>query len=83
VLPSTWVDRRTVHRRLANEGATFTGLVEAVRRELAERYVKDPHRSLAEVSLLLGFSAPSGFSRWYRQRFKAKPSEQRARSERR
>jgi transcriptional regulator GlxA family with amidase domain len=54
-----------------------------VRLELAERYVKDPHRSLAEVSLLLGFSAPSGFSRWYRQRFKAKPSEQRARSGRR
>jgi AraC-like DNA-binding protein len=77
------VDRRTVHRRLANEGATFSGLVEAVRLELAERYVKDPHRSLAEVSLLLGFSAPSGFSRWYRQRFKAKPSEQRARSGRR
>ena len=35
-------------------------------------------RSLAEVSSLLGFSAPSGFSRWYRQRFKAKPSEQRS-----
>ena len=77
------IDRRTVHRRLANEGATFSELVEAVRRELAQRYVKDPHRSLAEVSLLLGFSAPSGFSRWYRQRFKAKPSEQRARAGRR
>ena len=74
------VDRRTVHRRLANEGETFSGLVDAVRRELAERYVEDPNRSLAEVSLLLGFSAPSGFSRWYRQRFKAKPSEQRART---
>jgi AraC-like DNA-binding protein len=77
------IDRRTIHRRLANEGATFSGLVEAVRLELADRYVKDPHRSLAEVSLLLGFSAPSGFSRWYRQRFKAKPSEQRARAGRR
>ncbi len=77
------IDRRTVHRRLAHEGATFSGLVEAVRRELAQRYVKDPHRSLAEVSLLLGFSAPSGFSRWYRQRFKMKPSEQRAHAGRR
>ncbi len=77
------IDRRTVHRRLANEGATFSELVEAVRLELAERYVKDPHRPLAEVSLLLGFSAPSGFSRWYRQRFKRTPSEQRARTGRR
>ena len=72
------IDRRTIHRHLAREGKTFSGLVEAVRRELAERYVKEPHRSLAEVSSLLGFSAPSGFSRWYRQRFKAKPSERRA-----
>ncbi len=73
------IDRRTIHRHLAHEGETFSGLVDAVRRELAERYVKDRHRSLAEVSSLLGFSAPSGFSRWYRQRFKKKPSERRAR----
>ena len=59
------------------------GLVDAVRRELAERYLKDRHRSLAEVSSLLGFSAPSGFSRWYRQHFKAKPSAHRARVARR
>jgi AraC-like DNA-binding protein len=72
------IDRRTIHRRLAREGETFSGLVEAVRRELAERYVREHHRSLAEVSALLGFAAPSGFSRWYRQRFRAKPSERRA-----
>jgi AraC-like DNA-binding protein len=77
------IDRRTIHRRLTQEGKTFSDVVEAVRRELAERYVKDRHRSLAEISLLLGFSAPSGFSRWYRQRFKAAPSEQRARVRRR
>ena len=29
------IDRRTIHRRLANEGETFSDLVEAVRRELA------------------------------------------------
>ena len=74
------IDKRTIHRRLARNGESFSGLVEAVRRELAERYVSDPHRSLAEVSLLLGFSAPTGFSRWYRQHFKAKPSERRNRS---
>jgi AraC-like DNA-binding protein len=77
------VDRRTIHRRLAREGETFSGLVEAVRRELAERYVKDRHRPLNEISSLLGFSAPSGFSRWYRQRFKARPSERRTRTARR
>ena len=72
-------DRRTIHRHLVREGETFSGIVDALRRELAERYLNEGHRSLAEVSSLLGFSAPSAFSRWYRQQFKAKASERRAR----
>jgi AraC-like DNA-binding protein len=63
------VDRRTIHRRLAQEQQTFSGLVDAVRRELASRYLADRKRTLAEISGLLGFAAPSGFSRWYRQQF--------------
>src|SRR5262249_17969884 len=73
------VDRRTVHRRLAREGSSFSDVVETVRRELAERYIKDARRPLAEVSSLLGFSAPSGFSRWYRRQFSDKPSGGRVR----
>jgi AraC-like DNA-binding protein len=63
------VDRRTIHRRLSREGHSFTDIVDAVRRELATRYMSDRQRTLAEISSLLGFSAPSGFSRWYRQQF--------------
>jgi AraC-like DNA-binding protein len=63
------VDRRTVHRRLACEGRTFSAIVAEVRREFAVRYMKESHRTLAEVSSLLGFAAPSGFSRWYRREF--------------
>ena len=72
------VDRRTVHRHLAREGQTFSGVVEAVRRELAARYVRDQRRSLADVSALLGFGAPSSFSRWYRQCFGVNPARERA-----
>ena len=71
------INRRTIHRRLAAEGQTFSAIVDAVRRELAPRYMQDDHRTLAEVSLLLGFSAPSGFSRWYRRQFGDKPSQRR------
>ncbi len=71
------VDRRTIHRRLAKEGESFSSIVDAVRRELAERYLAD-RRSLAEVSMLLGFSAPSGFSHWYRRQHAASPSSRRA-----
>ena len=74
------VDRRTIHRHLAREHQTFSGMVDAVRRELAERYMKDRDRSLADVSLLLGFAAPSGFSRWYRRQFSDRASKARARA---
>ena len=73
------IDRRTVHRRLAGAGDTFSGIVDAVRRELAERYVGNGVRSLAEISSLLGFAAPSGFTRWYRKQFDRPPSRRRTR----
>ena len=69
------VDRRTIHRRLAAEGETYSGVVDAVRRELALRYLDHGERPLAEISMLLGFAAPSGFTRWYRKCFGAAPSK--------
>ncbi len=68
------VDRRTIHRHLASEGEMFSGIIDDVRRELATRYLDNRARSLAEVSSMLGFSEPSGFSRWYRRQFSRKPS---------
>jgi AraC-like DNA-binding protein len=68
------VDRRSIHRRLAQEGTTYASIVDAVRCELAARFVADCDRPLAEVAEQLGFAAPSGFSRWYRRRFGAAPS---------
>jgi AraC-like DNA-binding protein len=73
------VNRRTIHRLLVQEGETFSAIVDAVRRELAARCLNESSRSLAEVASLLGFASPTGFSRWYRQQFKVKPSAHRAR----
>jgi AraC-like DNA-binding protein len=63
------IGRRTIHRRLREEGTTFSDIVVAVQRELATRYVHDPRRSLAELAVSLGFATPSAFSRWYRRQF--------------
>ena len=63
------IDRRTIHRRLQQEGQSFSRIVDTVRRELATRYLAERQRTLAEISALLGFAAPSGFSRWYKQQF--------------
>ena len=41
------------------------------------RYLRDGNRPLTEVSALLGFSAQSGFSRWYRKHFHSTASSQR------
>ncbi|MER7029138.1 MULTISPECIES: AraC family transcriptional regulator [Streptomyces] len=81
VAGSLGVDRRTVHRHLAASGETFSSLVNATRAQLAEQLVANPRRSLTEISGLLGFSAPSAFSRWFRDRFGVSAREWRARRE--
>jgi len=66
--------RRTIHRRLARYGETFSSIVDEVRSDLALHYLEERRRSLSEVALLLGFSAPSAFSRWFRNRFGCSPT---------
>ncbi|MBE7942638.1 MULTISPECIES: AraC family transcriptional regulator [Ramlibacter] len=63
------VDRRTVARQLVREGTSFSILLNGVREDLLERYLKEGTRPLADVASLLGFSEPSAFSRWHRLRF--------------
>jgi AraC-like DNA-binding protein len=70
------LNRRTLHRHLAREGQTFSSIIDAVRAELATRYIGN--RDLASISDLLGFSARSAFSRWFRSQFGCSVSEWRA-----
>ncbi len=72
------VDRRTVHRRLAAEGASFTALVDEGRVELAQVLLRDPDRTLRRVSELLGFAALSSFAHWFRRHFGCSASAWRA-----
>jgi AraC-like DNA-binding protein len=81
VARSLGVDRRTVQRRLAGSGETFSSLRNAVRAELAQRLVPHPRRSLTEIAEELGFSEPSAFSRWFRGQFGCSPKEWRSRSQ--
>lgn len=76
------VGTRTLTRRLAEEGWRFTAVVDAVRDELVARYLADGSKPLGEIAYLLGFSMPSAFSRWHRQRH-GKPARQAMQSRRR
>ncbi len=71
-------DRRTVHRRLAESGESFSTVLDSTRAELAERMVANPRLSLTEIADVLAFSAPSNFSRWFRGHFGVSPSGWRA-----
>ncbi|MBA8923416.1 AraC-like DNA-binding protein [Kutzneria viridogrisea] len=72
---SLGVDRRTVHRHLADENETFSSVLNSVRAELAEQMVGSRRYSLTEVAALLSFSSSSNFSRWFRERFGCSPSQ--------
>jgi AraC-like DNA-binding protein len=73
------VDRRTLHRHLAATQDSFSSIVDATRAGLAERYLSNNRYWLTEISELLGFAAPSAFSRWFKNRFGDSPSQWRSR----
>ena len=58
---------RTLQRRLADAGTTYSEILEAVRRELAEHYLEAGAMPLGEISYLLGFSELAGFSRAFKR----------------
>jgi len=58
---------RSLQRRLAEEGTSFTESLAMVRRELAEQYVLDPRIPVTEISYMLGFSDVSAFSRAFKR----------------
>jgi AraC-like DNA-binding protein len=52
---------------LSREGVTFQALLAEVRHHLARQYLGGGQISLAEISLLLGFSESSAFQRAFRK----------------
>jgi AraC-like DNA-binding protein len=61
------VSQRTLARRLADDGVTFKNLVDDVRKERAQEYLKGGRHSLEEIAALLGFADASAFSRAYKR----------------
>jgi AraC-like DNA-binding protein len=58
---------RTLKRRLAAEGATFSAIVEAARRERALLLLRSPELSLDEIADRLGYSDVANFTRAFRR----------------
>jgi AraC-like DNA-binding protein len=57
------VSERTLQRRLKKENILFEELVDDVRRELAEDYLKDKRMAISQVAGLIGYGQQSSFNR--------------------
>lgn len=66
---------RTLTRRLQNTGHTFNGLLDDLRRDLAQTYLTDSDLTLSEIAYLLGYSEVSAFNHAYKRWTGATPSE--------
>ena len=69
---------RTLQRRLDEDKVTFSGLLNEVRAELAQRYIANPHYALGRIAELLGYSNHSAFTRWFTSQFHRAPLTTRA-----
>jgi len=75
VARSLGLTTRTLRRRLDDEHETYSSIVDEARTALAQRYLANGRYSLTDVAYQLGFGAPSGFSRWFRDRFGMSPTD--------
>jgi AraC-like DNA-binding protein len=53
---------RTLQRKLANEGTSFTRLLDDTRRALALAYLADGRHAVGEIAYLLGYSHTASFT---------------------
>ena len=60
------MSRRTLQRKLKDEGKSFNQLLSATRAKLTQHYLKQGNVSKTEIAFLLGFSDPNSFFRAYK-----------------
>ena len=70
---------RTLQRKLQEEGTTYKDVLDEVRKQLAQRYLKSG-KKLGEVTYLTGFANQSAFSRAYKGWTGRSPSEDHGRT---
>jgi AraC-like DNA-binding protein len=68
---------RTLHRKLATLNTSFKVELAEMRRNLAQQYILDNSLTLTEISMLLGFSESSSFSRAFKNWTGSTPTEAR------
>ncbi|HKS08989.1 MAG TPA: AraC family transcriptional regulator [Pyrinomonadaceae bacterium] len=66
---------RTLQRKLQELGTSYNDVLDQMRRQLAERYLREPQMAICEVAYLLGFSESSSFHRAFKRWTGVTPKE--------
>jgi AraC-like DNA-binding protein len=71
------MSRRTLARKLSDEGLNFTDILQQLRRDLAVRYLRDRKLHVSKIAWLLGFNEVSAFTHAFKRWTGKTPSEMR------
>jgi AraC-like DNA-binding protein len=71
------MSKRTLARKLSDEGLNFTEILEQLRRDLAVRYLDDRKLHVSKIAWLLGFHEVSAFTHAFKRWTGKTPSQMR------
>jgi AraC-like DNA-binding protein len=77
VARSLGMSKRTLARKLSDEGLNFTEILQQLRRDLAVRYLGDRKLHISKIAWLLGFNEVSAFTHTFKRWTGKTPSEMR------
>jgi AraC-like DNA-binding protein len=77
VARSLGMSKRTLARKLSDEGLNFTEVLQQLRRDLADRYLDDPKLHISKIAWLLGFNEVSAFTHTFKRWTGKTPSRMR------
>jgi len=68
------MSKRSLHRKLKEEGTSYQQILDSLRMELSRKYLKEKI-PLVEIAYLLGFESQSAFNKFFQKHFQMKPSQ--------
>ena len=78
VARSLGMSKRTLARKLSDEGLNYSEILEDLRRDLAVRYLNDRKLHISKIAWLLGFQEVSAFTHAFKRWTGKTPSQVRA-----